>query len=80
MHIQNNDILPKCLCQKTGKIIGNKAIDNKIPQNGMRLNKDNSSPMELFKANKEEGNKNNMVRIYLIYVFIFRFITIAQTR
>ena len=46
----------------------------------MRLNKDNSSPMELFKANKEEGNKNNMVRIYLIYVFIFRFITITQTR
>ena len=41
---QNADILPKLLCQNIGENKGIKAIENKIPRNGIIENNDKFSP------------------------------------
>ena len=73
--IQINTTLPKLLCQKIGENNGKNAIDNKTPQNGIMLNKENSSPIETLEANIGEINKIIVINEYLnIYAYIFYFL------
>ena len=43
---QNNDILPKFLCQKCGAIKGNIAIESKIPIKGITQKMERSAPLK----------------------------------
>ena len=57
--VQKKVILPKCVCQKLGRIKGNNAIDNNKPKNGIMLNKGNCAPSSELEANT--GDINNAI-------------------